>query len=396
MPTSTTRYSFQKPTVGGDTDNWGTLLNENWDSADSNLYSVQTTANAALPKAGGEMTGDITFDSDASHDIGTSSKAAQKIYSDAVQTDTITNQATSGGLTVDVDGDIVLDADGGDLEFKDAGTSILKISNSSSDVVVQPQVADKDIIFKEDGGTEIARFDSSAQSLKLASGKKVEFADTGEHISSNGTDLTLAAGADINLTATTDINIPADVGITFGNDGEKIEGDGTDLTVTSSNDLTLDAAGDITLSADGDQVKMDDGTTTRFQVDTASGDVTMTDSDAGTALGPELKLHRNSASPGDDDVLGAVTFAGEAWLNVGRSDQRGRLAMSSSQLQALGSTLLQWYSFARSQAATRQRWYSSSRLAADWIASASDSGVCSSATSPVFSCSVDSISPSTG
>ena len=139
MPTSTTRYSYQKPSVGGDTDNWGNLLNANWDSVDSNLYTVQTTANDALPKAGGAMTGDITH----------------------------------------------------------------------------------------------------------------------------------------------------------------------------ASDFTIDCGGDITLSADGDQVKMDDGTTTRFQVDTATGDVTMTDSDAGTALGPELKLHRNSSSPGDDDVLGAVTFAGE-------------------------------------------------------------------------------------
>ena len=139
MPTSTTRYSYQKPSVGGDTDNWGNLLNANWDSVDSNLYTVQTTANDALPKAGGAMTGDITH----------------------------------------------------------------------------------------------------------------------------------------------------------------------------ASDFTIDCGGDITLSADGDQVKMDDGTTTRFLVDTATGDVTMTDSDDGTGLGPELKLHRDSANPGANDVLGAVTFAGE-------------------------------------------------------------------------------------
>jgi hypothetical protein len=48
------------------------------------------------------------------------------------------------------------------------------------------------------------------------------FDEGGEHISGDGTDLTVTSGADINLTATTDVNIPANVGVTFGNDGEKI------------------------------------------------------------------------------------------------------------------------------------------------------------------------------
>ena len=44
----------------------------------------------------------------------------------------------SGDLTLDVPGDIILDADGADLVFADGGTNILKITNSSSDVVLQP------------------------------------------------------------------------------------------------------------------------------------------------------------------------------------------------------------------------------------------------------------------
>ncbi len=37
MPTTTTNYSFQKPTIGGDDDAWGGYLNNNWDSVDSLL-----------------------------------------------------------------------------------------------------------------------------------------------------------------------------------------------------------------------------------------------------------------------------------------------------------------------------------------------------------------------
>ena len=60
----------------------------------------------------------------------------------------------SGDLTLDVPGDIILDADGGDVVVADGGTNILKVTNSSSDVVFQPQVDAKDIKFNQyDGRT---------------------------------------------------------------------------------------------------------------------------------------------------------------------------------------------------------------------------------------------------
>ena len=74
------------------------------------------------------------------------------------------------------------------------------------------------------------------------------FDEGGEHISSDGTDLTFASGNDINLPATTDINIPANVGLTFGDDAEKIEGDGTDLTI-SGNNINLTAVADVVVPA---------------------------------------------------------------------------------------------------------------------------------------------------
>jgi len=78
--------------------------------------------------------------------------------------------------------------------------------------------------------------------VTVANGQQLRFADAGENISSDGTDLTLNSGADINLTATADINIPSSVGLTFGDDGEKIEGDGTNLVVTSSGALNFTGA----------------------------------------------------------------------------------------------------------------------------------------------------------
>jgi hypothetical protein len=61
---------------------------------------------------------------------------------------------SSGDMTLDVAGDIILDADGDDLIFAAAGTNLLKITNSSSDIVFQPQVDAKDIKFNQyDGRT---------------------------------------------------------------------------------------------------------------------------------------------------------------------------------------------------------------------------------------------------
>jgi hypothetical protein len=63
---------------------------------------------------------------------------------------------SSGDLTLDVAGDIILDADGGDVKISDAGTHVGSLTNSASDFVVQSIVSDKDIIFKgNDGGATI-------------------------------------------------------------------------------------------------------------------------------------------------------------------------------------------------------------------------------------------------
>ena len=63
---------------------------------------------------------------------------------------------SSGSMTIDVAGEIILDADGGDILFKDAATEIGRFSNTASNFVMKSAISDKDLIFKGNvGGSEI-------------------------------------------------------------------------------------------------------------------------------------------------------------------------------------------------------------------------------------------------
>tara|TARA_A100001201_G_scaffold38321_1_gene40194 strand:+ start:5543 stop:8434 length:2892 start_codon:yes stop_codon:yes gene_type:complete len=71
---------------------------------------------------------------------------------------TINGSTISDGdtLTIDAEGEIILDANGGDFILQDDGTEIGRFENSSSDFVIKSSVQDKDLIFKgNDGGSGI-------------------------------------------------------------------------------------------------------------------------------------------------------------------------------------------------------------------------------------------------
>ena len=91
---------------------------------DAVLTSTTTTANAALPKAGGTMTGNISH---------------------------------ASNFTLDMGGEINLDADGGKVRFKDAGTEIGRVViDNNQDLEIVASVQDKDIKFRgDDGGSGI-------------------------------------------------------------------------------------------------------------------------------------------------------------------------------------------------------------------------------------------------
>jgi hypothetical protein len=101
-------YSFDKPTVNGSFGAWGTILNTAIDAIASAINAVETIANAALPKAGGTLTGNLnvktdSFDAVDKGNVTTSVSfdlaAARWFYmtlTGAVGTVSFTNPPTSG------------------------------------------------------------------------------------------------------------------------------------------------------------------------------------------------------------------------------------------------------------------------------------------------------------
>ena len=102
---------------------------------------------------------------------------------------------SSGDLTVDVAGNIDLDADGGTVKVSDGGTEILNITNSSSDVIIKPVVDGKDVIFQQRDGTEVARIEDNG-TFNVVTDK---LAINGTAVTSTAAELNLLDG----VTATT-------------------------------------------------------------------------------------------------------------------------------------------------------------------------------------------------
>jgi hypothetical protein len=69
--TTTTNYGWTKPEVGGSNGSWGTKLNTDLDEVDVDVFAVSGVASAALPKAGGTMTGRLVFDPVTGTSLGT-------------------------------------------------------------------------------------------------------------------------------------------------------------------------------------------------------------------------------------------------------------------------------------------------------------------------------------
>jgi len=148
---------------------------------------------------------------------------------------------SSGDLTVDVAGDIILDADGGDFKFQDGGTEILRITNSSSDVIIRPVVDAKDLIFQQRDGTEVARIEDNG-TFNVVTDK---LAINGTAVTSTAAELNILDGATATASEINLLDGDTSVGgsITLADaDGFIVNDNGTMKTIPAS-DVKTYAAG---------------------------------------------------------------------------------------------------------------------------------------------------------
>ena len=221
--------------AGSITSGFGTI-----DTGSSNITSTGVGAFGSL-----DISGDIDVDGttnldvvdiDGAVDMASTLGVAGVVTANAgVVVDNITIDGTeidlsSGDLTLDVAGDIILDADGGDIKLKDGSTIFGELTNNESadgNFDIKCPVSDADIRFKgNDGGATI-----TALSLDMSSAGSATF----NH----------------------DIKLP-DNGIAYFGAGFDlaISSDGTNGTIAAPNGtLTIDCADDISLDAAGGDIK---------------------------------------------------------------------------------------------------------------------------------------------
>jgi hypothetical protein len=213
----------------------------------------------------------------------------------------------AGDLTIDSGGDIILDANGADWKFKDDGTHVLNIENSSGDIKITSITNDKDIIFRgvdngsaitaltldmSDAGTAIFNHDiklgdSSKAIFGAGSDLQIYHDGSNSYIDDQGTgrvyirasdQLRLQASDGENYalfaangaaqfyydnsqklaTTSTGVDVTGNVTATaLTVDEITIDGD----TITATDDFTIDVASDIKLDANGGYINFyDNGT----------------------------------------------------------------------------------------------------------------------------------------
>ena len=140
--------------------------------------------------------GDLTLD--VAGDIILDADGAKVTVKDGGTTtlDIVSNGTTD--VTLDAPGDIILDADGGNVTIKDGGTSILDIANSSTDVELTVSTADKNFAIKgTDGSSAITALD-----IDMALNGKATFSGdvvvTGD-LTVSGDDITMGTNTAGNL-----------------------------------------------------------------------------------------------------------------------------------------------------------------------------------------------------
>jgi len=146
---------------------------------------------------------------------------------------------SSGDMTVDVAGDLILDAGGGDFKLGVGGTEILRITNSSSDVIIKPIVDAKDIIFQQRDGTPVMTVED-AISLTINNDVSVVGRATGTITTDNDGSLDLAVSNNFKVTTGGDLTLTL-TNPAIGQSGNIFFINGSNHTISAHASLLINA-----------------------------------------------------------------------------------------------------------------------------------------------------------
>ena len=287
------------------------ILDSNKDYTGIRNFTITGELDAATLDISGDIDVDGTtnldvVDIDGAVDMASTLAVGGVVTANAgVVVDNITIDGTeidlsSGDLTIDVAGDIIFDADGGDFRFKDAGTQqfILDLDDSVNSVILRSSTADGDMVFQgndSDGGGNF-----TALTLDMSAAGEATF-NAGIKLG-DGHAASFGAGGDLLVYHSSNENIiqtnTSDQDLLFkGNDSD---GGGSFTALT----LDMSAAGAATFNS-----TITAGAAI-FDTSDNSDNLTLRCTDADANIGPVLTLNRNSASPADDDLIGSIEFDG--------------------------------------------------------------------------------------
>ena len=219
--------------------------------------------------------------------FSTTDKGTKFVYTDGTNINEISSSASetltsSGNLTLDATTDVILDAGGGDVFFKDDGTTFGSATNTSGNLIIK-------------------------------SGTTTALTFSGANVTAAGN---LSVGGDLDVTGSFDMS---DANITnIGSIAlDTITNDGTDITLDSSGDIILDAGGaDIFLKDDGTTFGELTNSSTDFVIKstTSDKDILFKGNDGGaaiTALTLDMSAAGKATFNSDVVVSGDLTISGD-------------------------------------------------------------------------------------
>lgn len=242
-------------------------------TSSGNITIDAAANNSDIIFKGTDATSDITMLTLDGSEAGAAAFNGVVTANAGVVVDNITIDGTeidlsSGNLTLDVAGDIILDADDGDILLNDAGTTIGKISTHSQDVTFTSSISNKDMLFKgNDGGSTI-----TALTLDMSDAGAAKFNSNISPASANGaslgtsalewSDIYLADGSVIFFGADGDVTLThiADTGLLLSDDSgvgtTQLQFGDSGTYIQQSANGVLELFSDTTLEINGDALNL--------------------------------------------------------------------------------------------------------------------------------------------